>query len=65
MDDCSNLDRKVSAHTNKVVIGFGVEADEDKCKSEDVNDAENIGKAIDADVVNNHFFDRCVETQIL
>ena len=58
MDDCS--DPKVSAHTDKAVIGFGVEADEDECKSEDVNDTDDIDEAIDADVVNNHFFDRCV-----
>jgi hypothetical protein len=61
MDDSSDLDRKVSAHTDKVVIGFGVEADTDECKSEDVNDAEDINEAIDADVVNNHFFYHCVE----
>jgi hypothetical protein len=58
MDDSSNLDQKVSAHTDKVVIGFRVKADEDECNSEDVNDVEDIDKAIDTDVVNNPFFDR-------
>jgi hypothetical protein len=62
MDDCSDLDQKVSAHTNKVIIGFRVEADKDESKSEDVNDTEDIDEAIDADVVDNHFFDYCVNT---
>jgi hypothetical protein len=61
MDDCINLNQKVSAHTDSVVIGFGVEAVENKCESEDGNDAEDIDDAIDADTVDNHFFDRCVD----
>ena len=62
MDDCSDLDQKVSANTDNVVIGFGVEADENEWESEDGNDAEDIDKAINADTVDNHFFDRCVDT---
>ncbi len=46
MDNCSDLDRKVSAHTDKVIIGFGVVAYEDECDSEDVNDAEDIDEAL-------------------
>jgi hypothetical protein len=60
MDDYSDLDRKVSTHTDKVVIGFGVKAGEDECESEDDNDAEDIDMAIDAEAVDNHFFDHCV-----
>ncbi len=61
MDDCSDSDRMVSAHTDKVVIGLVVKSDEDECESEDVNDAEDINEAIDADAVDNqHFIDRCV-----
>ena len=60
MNDCINLDQKVSTHTDNVVIGFRVEADKNECESEDGNDAEDIDKAINADTVDNHFFDRCV-----
>jgi len=51
--------RKTTLPSN-VVIGFRVEADKDKCKSGDNNDAEDIDEAIDADAVDNHFFDLCV-----
>ena len=61
MVDCFDLDQKVSAHTNKVVIGFGVEADEDEWESEDVNDTEDIDKAIDVDIVDNPFFGHCID----
>ena len=47
-------------NTDKVVIGFRVEADEEECKSEDVTDAEDIDEAIVVDIIDNHFFDRCV-----
>ena len=60
MDDCINLDQKVSTHTDNVVIGFRVKADENECESEDGNYAEDIDEAINADTVDNHFFDRCV-----
>jgi hypothetical protein len=61
MDGYSDLDRKVSTHTDKVVIGFGVKAeDEDECESEYDNDAEDNDKAIDEDAFANHFFDHCV-----
>ena len=35
MNDCINLDQKVSTHTDNVVSGFRVEADENECESED------------------------------
>ena len=56
MDGYSDLDRKVSTHTDKVVIGFGVKAGEVECESEDDNDAEDIDMAIDAEDVNDNDF---------
>jgi hypothetical protein len=56
MDDYSDLDQKVSTHTDKVIIGFGVKAGEDECESEDDNNAEDIDMAIDAEDVNDNDF---------
>ncbi len=50
-----------AGHTDEVVIGFRVDADEDECDSDDDDDAEDIGEAIDADAVDTRFFDRGVD----
>ena len=42
-------------NTDKVVIGFRVEAGEEECNSEDVTDAEDIDEAIVVDIIDNHF----------
>ena len=51
-----------AGHSDEVIIGFGVEADEDECESEDDDDAKDINEAIDADAVDTRFFDCGVDT---